>query len=141
MRRRVAFALSALLSVFWAAAPVFGAALHPEIELSKFDDELMRELDRTIKYFEPDVMAGNVDNASDDAATIQDGLKWLEDYFVNKGASAQHAVEIARASQQSLAAAMTSLKAHDLQAAGASARQVSQACRSCHEEYRPEKAR
>ena len=124
-----------------AAVPAFGTALHPEIELSKFDDQLMRDLDRTIKYFEPDVTAGNVDGASDDAATLQEGLKWLEDYFTNKGPSAQHAVEIARASQISLAAAMKALNAHDLQAAGASAREVSQACRSCHEEYRPEKAR
>lgn len=123
------------------AVPAFGTALHPEIELSKFDDQLMRDLDRTIKYFEPDVTAGNVEGATDDAATLQGGLKWLEDYFVNKGPSAEHAVEIARASQLSLAAAMKSLNGHDLQAAAASAREVSQGCRSCHQEYRPEKAR
>ena len=124
-----------------AAAPSFGAALHPEIDLSKFDDDLMRDLDKTIKYFEPDVVAGNGDGAADDAATLQEGLKWLEDYFAAKGPSAQHAVEIARSGQSSLASALKSLQARDLQAAGASAREVSQGCRSCHEEYRPEKAR
>jgi len=124
-----------------AAAPVFGAALHPEIELNKFDDDLMRDLDKTIKYFEPDVTAGNIDGATDDAATIQDGLKWLEDYFAKKGPSAQHAVDIARTGQLSLASALKSLQAHNLEAAAASAREVSQGCRSCHEEYRPEKAR
>ncbi len=127
--------------VFVAAAPVFGAALHPEIELVRFDDDLMRDLDKTIKYFEPDVTAGNLDGATDDAATIQDGLKWLEDYFANKGPSAQHAVDIARSSQLSLASALKSLQAHNLEAAAVSAREVSQSCRSCHEEYRPEKAR
>jgi len=131
----------AALGLVLAAVPAYGTAVHPEIELSKFDDQLMRDLDRTIKYFEPDVTAGNADNAVDDAATLQDGLKWLEDYFVNKGPSAQHAVEIARASQLSLASAMKSLEIHDLQAAAVSAREVSQSCRSCHEEYRPEKAR
>lgn len=124
-----------------AAVPAFGTALHPEIELSKFDDQLMRDLDRTIKYFEPDVTAGNVEGATDDAATLQEGLKWLEDYFAEKGPLAGHAVEIAKSSQVSLAAALKSLNAHDLQAAGASARQVSEGCRSCHQEYRPEKAR
>jgi len=131
--------VAVILSV--AAVPAFGTALHPEIDLAKFDDQLMRDLDRTIKYFEPDVTAGNVEGATDDAATLQEGLKWLEDYFVNKGPSAEHAVEIARSSQASLAAAMKSLNGHDLQMAAASAREVSQGCRSCHQEYRPEKAR
>jgi len=138
---RMKQAALAAIGLVLLAVPAYGTALHPEIDLGKFDDQLMRDLDRTIKYFEPDVTAGNADNAADDAATLQDGLKWLEDYFVNKGPSAQHAVEIARASQLSLASAIKSLNAHDLPAAAVSAREVSQSCRSCHDEYRPEKAR
>ena len=51
------------------AAALAGSAYaqHRDLDLHDYDDDLMRDLDKTIKYFEPDITAGNAQGAVEDA--------------------------------------------------------------------------
>jgi hypothetical protein len=126
--------LIALLSATLLNCPV--QAERRTIDLHDYDDDLMRDLDKTIKYFEPDITAGNAQSAIDDAAVLQDGFKYTEDYFAKKG-DADDAVKISREGQEALATAVRLVAANDFEAAAAAARQTAQTCRSCHDIYKP----
>jgi hypothetical protein len=112
------------------------AALAAEIDLSDFDDDLMRSMDDSIKDLEPVIAAGNVHSAVDDAAVIVDGLKWTQDYFVKKG-NTDDAVKFAHDSLQRVDAVQKALVANDLQTAAAAARVLSKSCKACHDVYKP----
>lgn len=111
-------------------------AQHRDLDLHDYDDDLMRDLDRTIKYFEPDITAGNAQSALDDADVLRDGFKYTEDYFSKKG-NADDAVEISKKGLQALDIAVKDAEANQFDAAAAAARQVSATCRACHDVYKP----
>jgi hypothetical protein len=131
MRRSILIGLVSLVSL---TAPLY--AEHRTLDLHDYDDDLMRDLDKTIKYFEPDITAGNAESALQDAAVLQDGFKYTEDYFAKKG-DAQDAVNISRQGQDALAAAIKLVSDNNFEAAAAAARQTAQTCRSCHDVYKP----
>ena len=112
------------------------ALVAAEIDLTDFDDDLMRSMDDSIKDLEPVIAAGNAQTAASDAAVIVDGLKWTQDYFTKKGNTAD-AVGYARDSLQLADAVQKALAAHDLQSAGTSARALSKSCKACHDVYKP----
>lgn len=111
-------------------------AEHKDIDLRDYDDELMRDLDRTIKYFEPDITARNVEGATADAQVLQDGFQYTEDFFSKKD-QGDDAVQISRRGLQSIAAALEALGANDFEGASAKARETAQTCRACHDIYKP----
>lgn len=106
------------------------------LDLHDYDDELMRDLDKTIKYFEPDITAGNAQGAIEDAAVLQEGFKYTEDYF-SKKANAGDAVSISRQGLEAVATAVKLVSEKNFEAAAAAARQTAQTCRSCHDIYKP----
>lgn len=126
--------LAAFVSVTVLNTPLY--AERRTLDLHDYDDDLMRDLDKTIKYFEPDITAGNAQSALDDAAVLQDGFKYTEDYFAKKG-GAEDAVNISRQGQEALAAAVKLVGDNNFEAAAAAARQTAQTCRSCHDVYKP----
>lgn len=125
--------LIALAAVF-VSAPVIAS-----IDLRDYDDDLMRDLDKTIKYFEPDITARNADAAKEDAQVLLDGFKYTEDYFKKKGAD--DAVEIARKGVKVINDVISSVDGDDFDAAAAAARQAPDLCKSCHDIYKPRLAR
>ncbi len=58
--RRLLMAVS--LSAAMCCGPMAAA-----MDFHDYDDELMRDLDKTVKYFEPDITAKNADAAKEDA--------------------------------------------------------------------------
>ncbi len=130
---RMIIALPVLLT-FLVAGPAH--AERKEIDLRDYDDELMRDLDRTIKFFEPDITARNVEGAREDAEVLEEGFRYTEDYFSKKG-NADDAVEISQKGLQSVAAALDALNANDFDKASASAREAAGTCRACHDIYKP----
>ena len=75
---------------------VAGAAVAtPLPDYRDYDDDLMRDLERTVKYFEPDITAQNADAALEDAEMLAGGFRYTEDYF-RKKPGAEDAVEISR---------------------------------------------
>jgi hypothetical protein len=107
-----------------------------EIDLSDFDDELMKTMDDTNKYLEPDINAKNAKSAREGIDTIQQGLKWTEEYFANKG-NTDDAVKLAQKGQQHIVEIRQALDASDFDKAAAAARELTKNCRACHDLYKP----
>ncbi|WP_457798189.1 hypothetical protein [Methylocystis sp. S23] len=125
--------LVALAAVI-ASAPVIAA-----IDLRDYDNDLMRDLDKTIKYFEPDIMAQNADAAREDAQVLLDGFKYTEAYFTKKGAD--DAVEISRKGLKVINDVLANVDGANFEAAAAAAREAPNLCKSCHDIYKPRLAR
>jgi hypothetical protein len=130
LRLATPIALAALLS---------GAPVIASIDLHDYDNDLMRDLDKTIKYFEPDLTAQNADAAKEDAQVLLDGFKYTEGYFSKKGA--QDAVEISRKGVKVIGEVLASVDSNNFEAAAAAARQTPELCKSCHDLYKPRLAR
>jgi len=126
---------------------VFGTTLYagaaiatPFADYRDYDDDLMRDLERTVKYFEPDITAGNADAAKEDADVLADGFRYTEDYF-RKKTGAEDAVEISRKGAKLIADAKGLVEKSDFEAAAAAAREATAVCKSCHDLYKPRLAR
>jgi hypothetical protein len=130
IRRVAPFVIFVALS----SAPVLAA-----IDLHDYDNDLMRDLDKTIKYFEPDITAKNADAAKEDAQVLLDGFKYTESYFAKKGAD--DAVDISRKGLKIISDVLTNVDGADFEAAAAAAREAPQLCKSCHDIYKPRLAR
>lgn len=130
---RMMVALSVLVTIVFAGTT---HAERKEIDLRDYDDELMRDLDRTIKFFEPDIAARNVEGALADAEVLKEGFQYTEEYFSKKG-NAEDAVQISQRGLGSIASALAALGGNDFDKASASARDVAGTCRACHDIYKP----
>ncbi len=107
-----------------------------EIDLSDFDDDLMKTMDDTNKYLEPDINAKNAKNAREGIEVLEQGLKWTEEYFAHKGNTAD-AVKLAQDGQKHIVRIRTALDANDFDTAAAAARELTKNCRACHDLYKP----
>jgi hypothetical protein len=116
------------------------AAAAPGFDYKDYDDELMRDLEKTIKYFEPDITAQNADAAREDAAVLADGFRYTEDYFRKKD-GAQDAVEISRKGSKLISEINDYLGKSEFEQAAAAARDATTVCKSCHDIYKPRLAR
>lgn len=125
----------AIIGGLCAALSATAYAQRRSIDLTGYDDDLMRDLDKAIKYFEPDITAGNADAAIEDAAILEEGFKYTEKFF--SGKDAQDGVQISKDGLGFVAAAVKSAQENDFAAAAASARGAAGTCRACHEIYKP----
>jgi len=137
MKRKLVLALVAVV----AMAAGVSRADKIDLDLHDYDDDLMRTLEQTLKYFEPDVSDGNLKTYDDDVQLIQYTFGWVKDYFGKKGNDGAKGVVIAQQGLDLLAAIDKDVKAKNFQAAGDKAHQFSQICRSCHDIYKPNLAR
>jgi hypothetical protein len=112
-----------------------------ELDLHDYDDELMRTLEQTLKYFEPDVSDGNLNSYADDVQVIQYSFGWVKSYFEKKGNDGAKGVQIAQQGLDLLASVDKDVKDKNFSAAGDKAHQFYQICRSCHDIYKPNLAR
>ena len=106
------------------------------LDFKDYDDDLMRDLERTVKYFEPDITAKNAEAATEDAGVLADGFRYTEDYFAKKD-NASDAVEISRKGAKLIAEARDYVEKADFEAAAARAREAVTVCKSCHDIYKP----
>ncbi|MCR6632865.1 MAG: hypothetical protein NVV74_24030 [Magnetospirillum sp.] len=123
------------LRLLGAVLVVTAGSAHAALDFSDYDDDLMRSLDKTIKYFEPDIAAKNAARVSEDAELLLEGFKYSEDYFARKGGHPQ-AVKIAQDGQFHVEAALSAVKNKDFDSAVNSAREAARTCRNCHDIYR-----
>jgi cytochrome c556 len=117
-------------------AALLGASAAADVDLTDFDDDLMKTMGDTIKLLEPDINAKNLEAADQELAVFTDGFKWVEDYFAAKGNTAD-AVKFAHDSRDLTAAVRKALAAKDFATAAAAARTLSKSCKSCHDVYKP----
>jgi cytochrome c556 len=128
----------ALVSALAGMAPV--AAETTKSEFADYDDDLMKDLERTIKYFEPDISGGNEQGIADDIVTLRQGFQYTEKYFARRG-SAADAVKISQDGLKLLNLVQQNVVQKNLDAAAAAARDVADACKACHDVYKPKQAR
>ncbi len=120
---------------------IVGVALAaPALDFRDYDNDLMRDLDRTIKYFEPDIAGGNADAAKEDLDQLAEGFRYTQDYF-SKKTGADDAVEISRKGAKLVADVRDLIEKSDFDAAAAAARETPGVCKSCHDIYKPRLAR
>jgi hypothetical protein len=127
--------IAASLGLGLCSLPVSAA-----LDLHDYDNDLMRDLEKTIKYFEPDITAQNADAAKEDADVLADGFRYTEDYFAKKG-GAPDAVEISRKGAKLIRDVREAVEKADFDAAAAAAREAPGVCKSCHDIYKPRLAR
>ncbi|WP_456717479.1 MULTISPECIES: hypothetical protein [unclassified Bradyrhizobium] len=120
----------------------FGAAFaEPQkSDYADFDDDLMKDLDRTIKYFEPDISGENDAGVADDTAVLRQGFQYTEKYFTRRG-NAPDAVKISQDALKALDLAQQEFAAKNIDAAAARARELASSCKACHDVYKPKQAR
>lgn len=121
------FGLVAAMAAGWALA---------DIDLSDFDDDLMRDMDSSNKNLEPVINAKNAASATEEAQFILQGLQWTEKYFADKG-NADDAVKYAQDAQALTNSILASLSKRDFDTAASTARELSKSCKLCHETYKP----
>lgn len=138
--RKVKRGLMALALLGVAAGAGIAVAEPQKTDYADYDDDLMKDLDRTIKYFEPDVSGGNDAGVADDIAVLRQGFQYTEKYFAKRG-NAPDAVKISEDGLKALDAVQQNFAAKDVDAAAAKARDVAETCRSCHDVYKPKQAR
>ncbi len=126
------FFLSALLLVVPVAAI-------PAIDLSDFDDDVMRAMDDAYKDLEPVLGASNADAARVDLAVLKEGYQWTHEYFTGKKAEAPDALEIVIAGRKLLGEIQSALDARDFTLGVTKARELHANCKSCHDTYKPKK--
>jgi hypothetical protein len=124
----------------WMAAGVMVAlaasVMAAELDLSDFDDDLMRSMDDAVKDLDSNVSGQNADASLANAAVLRDGLAWAEKYFAAKP-EAPRGAGLAREGQEHLAQLVQSLEARDFDAASNGLRSVMRTCKACHEAYKP----
>jgi hypothetical protein len=122
------------------AASVSAHAERIILDLKDYDTDLMKDLERTIKYFEPDIAGQNNDGVADDAKILAEGFRYTEQYFAKKG-SYPNAVQWSLEGQVRIAAVLKAVAAGDYDAAVVEARVAVQQCKNCHDVYKPVTAR
>jgi cytochrome c556 len=108
------------------------------LDVSDFDDDLMRSMDNAIKDLEPVLGGGNLEAAQLDIDLLNDGFKQTEDYFARKG-GAEDGIKYARDSAAIGEAISKAIAARDVDAAIKSSRELAAACKVCHDVYKPRK--
>jgi len=126
-------------SRFALCAVLFATPALAALDLRDYDDDLMRDLEKTIKYFEPDITAQNSQAAKEDAEILLDGFRYTEDYFAKRGKD--DAVAISRDGSRLITDVVQKVEKGEFDAAAASAREATQVCKTCHEIYKPRLAR
>ena len=122
--------------IFGLLASVTGGLAWAGIDLSDFDDDLMRNMDDAIKSLDSSIATKEAQTATADAQFIAEGLKWTEGYFAQKGNVAD-AVQWAKQGQELAAIVVTASAQNDFDAAFTAYRTLVKTCRSCHDAYKP----
>jgi len=112
------------------------ASAAANIDLTDFNDDVMRNMDDTVKSLDSDLAGHDRKSAQADAGSIRDGLHWAEEYFTRKG-KVEDAVQLAKQGE-GLASDVAKLAAsNDFDAALASYDSLVKTCRRCHDAYKP----
>lgn len=119
-----------------AIAMVSGGLALAAIDLSDFNDDVMRAMDDAFKDLEPVLGAGNADAAKNDIEVLLEGYQWTDDYFATKG-GADDAVKLSKEGHVLIQRAEAAIEKNDLVEAARLARETAKNCKSCHDLYKP----
>jgi len=134
MHRRIVAAT--VLAIAAIAAGSTWALEAASIVLSDFNQDIMRDMDDTVKALDSNIATRDAKAAASEAQSIRDGLHWAEDYFTRKG-NVEGAVKLAQEGEGFAESVSKSVSANDFDGALAAYDQLVKTCRACHDSYRP----
>ncbi len=105
------------------------------LDLGDFDDDLMKDLDATVKTLDSDVSMQDVAAVQADVKVVGDSLNWVEGYFTKKGRG--DAVKWAQQGRKLAAAVAGAVAEKKFDAALDSYDALVKNCRACHDVYKP----
>jgi hypothetical protein len=123
----------------WLAAAAVGVAasvMAADLDLSDFDDSLMRSMDDAVKELDSNVGGEDANASLANAEVLREGLTWAEQYFASKPLAPRGA-GLAREGQEHLARIVQSIEARNFDAAANGVRELVRTCKACHEAYKP----
>ena len=106
------------------------------LDLTDFNDDVMRDMDDTMKRLDSDIATRNAASVTTDAQSIRDGLKWAQDYFTKKG-NVEDAVKWAKQGQDLADAVAKSAQSSDFDTSLSTYDSLVKTCRACHDAYKP----
>ena len=106
------------------------------LDLSDFNDDVMRGLDDTMKTLDSDIATRNVKSVAADTQSIRESLSWAQDYFAKKG-NLDDAVRWAKQGQDLAEAITKSTQESDFDTSLAKYDSLVKTCRACHDVYKP----
>jgi len=112
------------------------ASAAADVDLSDFDDDVMRNMDDTVKSLDSHLALRDAKSAQLDAQALQQGLHWAEEYFTRKG-NVQRAVRFAKQAEDLASEVGKAAAASDLEAAQTTYDSLVRSCRACHDVYKP----
>ena len=134
MRRKRIAVLGALGIAAGLTGPLVRATV--SLDLTDFNDDVMREMDDTMKRLDSNIATRDVTSVETDARSIRDGLKWTQDYFTKKG-NVEDAVKFAKQGQDLADAVARSAQSSDFDTSLSTYDSLVKTCRACHDVYKP----
>lgn len=107
------------------------------LDLSDFDDDVMRGMDDTMKSLDSEIATRDVKSIASDSQSLRKGLGWAQDYFTKKGGNLKDAVQWAREGQDLAQAIGKSAEGGDFDASLNNYDSLVKTCRACHNIYKP----
>jgi hypothetical protein len=106
------------------------------IDLTDFDDDVMKNMDDTVKSLDSDLATHDPKAAQTDAGAIREGLHRAEEYFARKG-NVDDAVQLAKQGEEFAINIAKSAGSSDFEAALNTYDALVKTCRRCHDVYKP----
>jgi len=135
MSRKGIAVLGALSIAVGLTVPLISAGT-VRLDLSDFNDDVMRDMDDTMKTLDSDIAARDAKSVVSDARSIREGLRWAQDYFTKKG-NLDDAVRWAKQGQDLAEAIASSAQSSDFDTSLNKYDSLVKNCRACHDVYKP----
>jgi hypothetical protein len=135
MRKKGIAVLGALSIAVGVTGPLVAAGT-VSLDLSDFNDDVMREMDDTMKKLDSDIATRDAKAVASDSAAIKEGLGYAQEYFTKKG-NLDDAVRWARQAQDLVEAVTNTVQAGDFDTSLNKYDSLVKTCRACHNVYKP----
>ena len=147
MRKKGIAVLGALSIAAGLAAPLVAAADRAasegipsggtvSLDLSDFNDDVMRDMDDMMKRLDSDIATRDAKAVAGDSASIRERLGYALGYFTKKG-NVEDAVRWARQAQDLIEAVTNTVQAGDFDTSLNKYDSLVKTCRACHNVYKP----
>jgi len=135
MHKKGMAVLSALSIAAGLTGPLVAASI-VSLDLSDFNDDVMRDMDDTMKRLDSDIATRDAKSVASDSASIREGLGYAQQYFTKKG-NVEDAVQWARQAQDLVEAVTNAVQAGDFDSSLSKYDLLVKTCRACHDVYKP----
>ena len=135
MRKKGIAVLGALSIAVGVTGPLVAAGT-VRLDLSDFNDDVMRDMDDAMKRLDSDIATRDAKAVASDSASIREGLGYAQQYFTKKE-NVEDAVRWAKQAQDLVEAVTNAVQAGDFDTSLSKYDSLVKTCRACHDVYKP----